>query len=367
MVDGLGWDYLDSGATPFLSDLFEQGGQVVAGLWPTVTNVNNAAIACAAPPSVTGITGNSYLDTESGTTSYMDKAHMLNTPTLLETWSEQGRRCCLISAKGKTGRLLGRGVAYVVNSQEAPAELVEAVGTPPDIYSGEVNLWLVNCLAWLIEHRPDLDTYYVHTTDYPMHMWAPADPRSQNHLRNLDLAIRHAVESVGEVEVLLTADHGMNDKTRAIDLGRILQAQGVTEALALSIEKDGYVAHHRDLGGGAWVWVDEGQAAKAAEIMAGLDGVDEVLYRAEAAARFSLDATRIGDLAVLGDRRTVFGDLATERELLAPGYRSHGSLYEREVPLLRWGVSDLTPVPGDPMNWHLLAPFHSGFHPAANG
>jgi phosphonoacetate hydrolase len=356
MIDGLGWDYLDSGATPFLSSLFAEGGAVVEGLWPTVTNVNNAAIACAAPPSATGITGNSYLDPETRLDRHMDSAQMLNVPTLLETWSGTGRRCALLSVKGKSGRLLGRGLEYIVNSQDAPAEMVDAVGAPPPIYSIEVNIWLVRCLAWLIANRPDLDTFYVHTTDYPMHMWAPGEAGSQEHLRQLDAAIRAVVDTVPDAEVLLTADHGMNAKTRALDLGRILAARGVTGASALSIEKDGYVGHHRDLGGSAWVWVDEAQRDRAVEILSSLSGVDQVLARAETAAKFQLDPTRMGDLAVFADRRSVFGDLATETEDLGPGYRSHGSLYEREVPLLRWGVRDSNPDVETSMNWHLLLP-----------
>jgi phosphonoacetate hydrolase len=126
----------------------------------------------------------------------------------------------------------------------------------------------------------------------------------------------------------------------------------------LSIEKDGIVGHHRDLGGGAWVWSGEADRDRAADILASLDGVEEVIPRAAAAARFELDPSRMGDFAVLADRRSVFGDLATETEELAPGYRSHGSLYEREVPLIRWN----TPYPegrgpAPSMNWHLLLPF----------
>ncbi|TJZ99619.1 alkaline phosphatase family protein [Actinacidiphila oryziradicis] len=359
MIDGLGSDYLDSGTTPFLSKLFtESGGEVVEGLWPTVTNVNNAAIACAAPPAVTGITGNSFLDPDTGVDRHMDAAHMLNAPTLLQTWAEAGRRVCLLSAKSKTLRLLGNGLDYLVTSEHAPSEVVDAVGAPPNIYSSEVNIWLLRCLAWLIAHRPDLDTFYVHTTDYPMHMWAPGEAGSNDHLRQLDAAIQAVVKTVPDAEVLLTADHGMNAKTRALDLGRILTARGVTEVSALSIEKDGYVGHHRDLGGSAWVWVDEAQRDRAAEILGSLDGVEQVLPRAEAAAKFLLDPTRMGDLAILADRRTVFGDLATETEELPPGYRSHGSAYEREVPLFRWNVRDTKALPGSPMNWHLLLPFN---------
>jgi len=38
---------------------------------------------------------------------------------------------------------------------------------------------------------------------------------------------------------------------------------------------------------------------------------------------------RIGDLVVVADRHTVFGDLTTPSEELGEGYRNHGSLYER--------------------------------------
>src|SRR5262249_55630919 len=55
--------------------------------------------------------------------------------------------------------------------------------------------------------------------------------------------------------------------------------------------------------------------------------------RAEAAARFHLMADRIGDLAVFGDRDTVFGDLDEEMEALPEAYRSHGSPSELDVPL----------------------------------
>jgi phosphonoacetate hydrolase len=357
MIDGFGYDYLQSGAAPFLSRLFAEGGAVVNGLWPTVTNVNNAAIACAAPPSVTGITGNSYLDPASGEDRYMDSAQMLTTPTLLQTWSDAGRRCCLLSVKGKTGRLLGTDVDYVVSTQQVPQEIADALGTPPSIYTIEVNIWLVRCLAWVLANRPDLDTFYVHTTDYPMHMWAPEEDGSREHLRQLDDAIRAVVDTVPNAEVLVTADHGMNAKSRALDLGRILAARGVRGARALSIEKDGIVGHHRDLGGGAWVWADEDQLDRAAEILASLDGVEEVLPREKAATMFQLNPERMGDLAVLADRRSVFGDLATETEVLAPGYRSHGSGYEREVPLIRWNIGDLPPGTETAMNWHLLLPF----------
>jgi len=65
-----------------------------------------------------------------------------------------------------------------------------------------------------------------------------------------------------------------------------------------------------------------------------LKGVEAVLPRAEAARRSRTYAPRIGDLVVLGDQDTVFGDLDVGEESLPLEYRSHGSVYELPVPLI---------------------------------
>ena len=72
---------------------------------------------------------------------------------------------------------------------------------------------------------------------------------------------------------------------------------------------------------------------------------------------FRLHPGRIGDLAVLGDVSTVFGDLpeGQESETLPPGYRSHGSQHEASVPLVAWNSDH--PYPGTPeYNKDLLTP-----------
>jgi phosphonoacetate hydrolase len=43
---------------------------------------------------------------------------------------------------------------------------------------------------------------------------------------------------------------------------------------------------------------------------------------------------RIGELVVIGDRDTVFGELTSPMEDLERGYRSHGSLHESDIPLV---------------------------------
>jgi hypothetical protein len=134
------------------------------------------------------------------------------------------------------------------------------------------------------------------------------------------------------------------------------QLGGASTAGTAANDTDQGSASTQRMCGGAWVWAGEAQRDRAAEILASLDCVEEVLRRDEAAARFLLDPTRMGDLAVLADRRSVFGDLATETEDLPPGYRSHGSAYERTVPLLRWNLRDPGAGPAPSMTWHLLLP-----------
>ena len=77
-----------------------------------------------------------------------------------------------------------------------------------------------------------------------------------------------------------------------------------------------------------------------ANTIEGLKGVELVLPRSEAAQRYHLMASRIGDLIVLGDRDTVFGELDAPSESLPPEYRAHGSLHEMDVPIVIYNARE---------------------------
>jgi hypothetical protein len=78
----------------------------------------------------------------------------------------------------------------------------------------------------LLKTRPDIGVIYVHTTDYPMHMWAPDRGESQEHLARLDALIGAAVETAPDAAFFLTANHGMSYKKRCWDLDKALGARG---------------------------------------------------------------------------------------------------------------------------------------------
>jgi phosphonoacetate hydrolase len=151
----------------------------------------------------------------------------------------------------------------------------------------------------------------------------------------MDSLLADAAEAAPDAAVLVSADHGMNYKTRCWDLEKALAARGAPVRIAISAERDKYLRHHRGMGGTAWVHLDkpENEAGVAAALR-GLEGVERVMTRAEAARELNLMPERIGDLVVLGDKDTVFGHLDVEMERMPAEFRTHGSLHELDVPLI---------------------------------
>jgi phosphonoacetate hydrolase len=341
MIDGFGMDYYDHNELPVLKSMASHGlSNRVSAVYPTVTNTNNVSICCGAWPSDHGITGNSYFDEKSGTADYMESSEFIRVPTILERAAERGMASALLTCKDKTIRLLSKGSSIAVAAENPPADFIERYGKPAHIYSREINYWLWEVAIDLLRRRDDIKLLYVHTTDYPMHMWSPLEAESTEHMSRLDELIGQARDAAPDAAFLITADHGMNYKKRCWDLARACAERGVPMRFALSAEKDRYVKHHRTFGGAAWVWLNSPADERVvAETIATLQGVEAVLTKTEAARRFHLMPARIGDLAVFGDRETVFGELESAREELEPTYRSHGSLHESDVPVIVYNAA----------------------------
>jgi phosphonoacetate hydrolase len=177
-----------------------------------------------------------------------------------------------------------------------------------------------------------------------MHTWAPEAQESKEHLAELDRLLGEARDVAPDAAFLLTADHGMNYKKRCWDLFKACRESGTEVRFALSAEKDRYVKHHRTFGGAAWVWLKSPRdESKVAQTLMGLKGIEAVFSRHEAATKFALMPERIGELVVIGDADTVFGELAGLMEDLEPGYRSHGSLHESDIPLVIYNPAEEIP------------------------
>jgi len=345
MIDGFGTDYFGAQTLPAIDHMSKAGVyHDVQAIMPTVTNVNNVSISCGVLPSEHGLTGNSYFNEGTGEADYMESAHFLMRPTLSQRAARHGVTSALLTCKRKTINLLAKDALIAIAAEDPPAEYVARYGEPGNIYSREINYWLWKVAADLLRTRPDIGVLYVHTTDYPMHMWAPGQAQSQEHLRRLDELIGDAAEAAPDAAFFLTADHGMNFKKRCWDLDKALGARGAPVRYALSAEKDRYVKHHRTFGGTAYVWLNSSDDLPAIrERILRLEGIESVLTREEAAAEFGLMPERIGELVVTGDRDTVFGELPGEFEALESAYRSHGSLHESDVPMIIYNYKEALP------------------------
>jgi phosphonoacetate hydrolase len=304
-------------------------------VFPSLTNANNISIACGCWPEEHGVTTNCYFDESTGRTEFLEDASFLCAPTIFERVRTRGIRSVLLTCKSKTTKILGSGLELAVAAEEPSDDVVARFGPPPPMYSTEINYWLCDVALQILLNKPELGLIYVHTTDYPMHMWPPESMESQKHLSRLDDLIGEMRAAAPEAIFIITADHGMNYKTRCWDLAKASENRGLSLKYAVSPVADRLLKHHRGFGGVSFLYLNHSRdAEKAVEIISNLEGVEEVIDRRTAAGRFRLMPSRIGDLVVLPDIDTVFGDLPVESEGLAPDYRSHGSLYEMDVPLL---------------------------------
>ena len=347
LIDGGDPAYFEASSTPNLDRIEREGARfTVSCQMPSVTNVNNVSMICGAPPAKHGITANYFLNAETGEEVYMESGDFVLAPTLMETGSTAGRKTAVLASKQKLCDMIGKGAGTVVTAEDPPEWLTRIAGPKEEIYSGAVNLWLLRAArAVLEEEKPDL--LYVTTTDYLQHKYGPEHAEAQEHHTALDVEVGNLVDSWLSAHrdgtIFVTADHGMLDKTRALDPGVILRNRGLA-AEAVPIIKDRYVVHHGNQGGAAYVHLKNEEAlADAVAILKAHPGIEDALTRQEAAARFELMPERVGDIMVLADSVTVFGVMEEpEREVRL---RSHGSAHESIVPL--WALNAPGFAPGD--------------------
>lgn len=341
LLDGFGLPYYNDSTMPNLKRMASEGiFRHVTGAFPSVTNVNNVSIACGAWPYRHGIVGNSYYDKSTSSAQYMNAADFVRAPTIFQKAGRLGVKSALLTCKRKTLELFARDVDLAVAAEDPPPEFAKQYGNPPDIYSREINFWLWRVAADLLANRPEIQLLYVHTTDYPMHAWAPDQKESRQHLSQLDECIGNAVEAAPRTAFLLTADHGMNPKRRCWDLSKVLNEAGTPVEFVLSPERDYYVKHHRNFTGCAWIWLGDAEPNRVNDVLEDLEGVERVISRKDTAREFNLPSGPIGDLTVLGDADTMFGEMDTTHEKLPDSYRAHGSLHEMDLPLIIFNPKD---------------------------
>ncbi len=347
ILDGCEAGYLERASTPHL-DRLASGGQrfVASAVVPTVTNVNVTSLLTGAPPSQHGITGNTYLRIDDGALVPMNDRRQLLCSTLFARARAAGGTTAFLSAKRKLLSLFGPDLDFVGSVETPPDWAVEAIGEPPDIYHPDANLWLLRAAALLLERR-SIDLLAVCTTDLVPHLHRPEHPEACDHFERLDALIGRLSELALDAAMVITADHGMRDKPRIADIGPSLETYG---ARVVPVIKDPYTLHHGNLGGAAYVYLEQPERApEVATELSAVEGIEQVLTADEAHRELALDPDRVGHLVVLGDADTVL--TYGSPELSVDSLRSHGSVHERAVPVI---TSNLEPISAS-LAWEVTA------------
>jgi phosphonoacetate hydrolase len=382
-VDGSQFEYITSavkaGVAPFLGRLLQGAGTVLTAdcVMPSFTNPNNLSIVTGVPPSVHGICGNYFFDPDRKEEVMMNDPRFLRAGTILAAFSAAGAKVVVITAKDKLRKLLGnqmRGICFssekadqVTMAENGIEKVLERVGMPvPSVYSAALSEFVFVAGVTIMEReRPDM--MYLSTTDYVQHKAAPGTALANDFYAMMDRNLAK-LDALGAT-IVLTADHGMNSKHAADGHPNVIYLQdkldvwlGKDKSRVILPITDPYVVHHGALGSFALVYVaDTAAQREAAGKIAALPGIELVLARADAAARFELPADRIGDLVVVSKEDTVIGTSRERHDLsgLEVPLRSHGGLSEQKVPLI---MNRKMANPAESRRWRNFDAFHLGLN-----
>ena len=348
---------LREGAIPTIARFMKAGFSSVAQcVIPSFTCPNNVSIVTGSPPSVHGISGNFYLQPETGKAVVMTGPELMRSSTILAEFSRHGAKVASVTSKDKLRQQLGKDMDVAGGSINFSSEkadrctkaehgienVLELVGMPlPDMYSPELSLFVLEAGIKLLETAKPL-IMYLSLTDYIQHKYAPGEPEATRYYRNMDGMLAR-LDALGAV-IGLIADHGMCDKSNPDGSRRIVWLQdaldrelGKNTTIVICPITDYFVAHHGSLGSFVRVYCRGASPQSVMDIARGLSGIEAVYDKASAARHFQLPLDREGDVVVISDAKTCIGTTPSAHDLSGlegHALRTHGGLAESWVPFI---------------------------------
>ena len=337
VVDGCAPGYLNEATAPGLYRLAGECGfaKRIQCAMPSVTNVNHACILSGQWPRETGVIGNYFYDPRTGREGFVEERGYMKAPTILQRCRAAGGRTALLTVKGKVLGVYGDGADIGLSAEAPGEETLRRYGlkAPPPIRSVESTEWILQAALRCVE-RDAPDLVYCTTNDYVFHHCPPGHPHAVAQIR----AVEDYVEKIHRADpgrqIYITADHGMNQKTVIVNFQTAAERAGF-RLFCLPPLKDRYVENHiYQEGGMLYVFLkDPGRGADFAAFARRHPQVEKVLTAREAAEAYHLPEGQIGDFVLFSAEGCAFGEVEGE-VLHTEASRTHGSLYEREIPLI---------------------------------
>lgn len=361
-LDGCEPAYLDeaikAGLMPALKKIKSEGTVRLAhSVIPSFTNPNNLSIATGRPPNVHGICGNFLFDPDTNEEVMMNDVRFLRAPTVFSKFYDAGAKVAVVTAKDKLRALLGAGLKFdddrarCFSAERSDTTTLSEHGidnasswldTPvPEVYSAELSEFVFAAGVKLLQDfKPDI--MYLTTTDYVQHKYAPGIAEANAFYEMFDKYLAQ-LDALGAA-IVITGDHGMKPKHKADGSPNVVYVQdyldellGEGKARVILPITDPYVVHHGALGSFATAYLpDDCDTTSIMNKLSAIDGIDVVLDRKGACARFELPDDRIGDIVLVSGENMTIGTSEHRHDLAALNepLRSHGGLTEQTVPFI---------------------------------
>lgn len=337
VIDGCAPDYLTPQTAPNIYKLCQKNGfaKTVLGAVPTVTNVNHACIMSGSFPSNTHVVGNYFYDRDTDAQGFIEGKGFMKAETIFQKVHAAGGKSALLTVKGKILDVFGADADIGINVQNPDMALLSRLNlpAPPEVQSPESSQWIFQAAYACIEtENPDL--VYCTTNDFIMHHYGPETEEAKAQISVIDQYVKKIYDLDSDREIYITADHGMNQKTTLINMQNIADDAGF-HAVCIPPLKDRYIENHIYQEGGIMYLFLKDLSEKDAifQYFSSFDEVEQILTAQQAAQQYDLPVDDIGDLVVFAAEGCAFGEVPHHR-LTTNAVRTHGSLYEREVPLM---------------------------------
>ncbi len=337
VIDGCRPDYLTKETAPNIFQLSRKRGFVknVQCAMPSVTNVNHACILSGKWPEETKVIGNYFYNPTTKQEGFIEERGYMKAKTILQRYQELGGTTALLTVKGKVLGVYGDGVDIGISAQSPNGKWLERYNLkmPPAIDSVEATRWIIETAYHCIK-TDNPDFVYCTTNDYVFHHFAPGEKEAREQIAVIDEYIEKIASLDPERQIYITADHGMNQKTTIVNFSIIANNAGF-DVYCLPPLKDRYIENHiYQEGGMLYVFLKDRIQEDAFYNFAKENSfIEQILTKEEAAKTYHLPIEQIGDYVLLAGKDIAFGEI--EKEFIyTQESRTHGSLYEREIPLI---------------------------------
>lgn len=336
VIDGCSPEYFTLENAPNIYGLCEQKGFIknIYGAVPTVTNVNHASILSGLWPNETQMVGNFFYDHITGKSGFIQEKGFMKATTILQHIKSIGGKTALLTVKGKILEVYGEDVDLGISAEKPDLNLLEQLGIsmPPKIQSVESSKWILDS-AYTCIQKESPEIVYCTTNDYIMHHYGPNSEQAKKQISDIDNCIKKIHELEPTRQIYITADHGMNKKTTLVNFQNLSEQAGF-HVVCVPPMKDRYIENHSyQEGGTLYVYMKNAdEMEKYLQFVSAQISVDKIMNNKEAAELYHLPINSIGDYVIFASEDYAFAEIEGIY-LNTKDIRTHGSLYEREIPL----------------------------------